>query len=861
MSWVTFIWAMLIGLCVAMAFPQFVIWIWRRRLVDLLFVILTASVIARLANELMLMRSSSAEQFARAVQWRQLPLFVLFVATIGFVRLYFGTGRWWLAIIACAVRLACFIINFALPPDLYFQKITSLRSAYLLGDTVSVPVGMVRPWSYLFELSSLLLLAFVVDASITLWQQGKSEGRRRALIIGGSITFYALLSAGLGMMVHLKSMPALAYLTTIPFVAVVFGMAFELSYELFSAGRISQKLQLSEASLRESEARFRIVADSAPVLVWMSGVDKLCTFFNKPWLEFTGRAMEQEMGNGWAEGVHPDDLQKCLKTYVEAFDAREPFVMQYRLRRHDGEYRWIKDDGVPRYDAKGNFTGYIGSCVDVTESINNEQALRESEERMSLAVDAANLGLWEWNVRKDELWGTKARRALLGLPTSGKIKLEEALSTVHADDRDRVRQTMTDAARTGKSYHFEYRTVLPDGSIRWTEHRGRCLRGADGKDTILRGISMDVTEQRRSEEKFRLAVEASPSGILLVNETGEIVLVNAHMEELFGYGREELIGQSVEILVPEGFARHHPQHRAKFFAAPTVRPMGEGRQLFARRKDGSEFPVEIGLSPIETSEGVLVLAGVADISARKESEAEALRHREELSHLSRVAAMGELTASIAHELNQPLSGITINASTGQRLIDRGDGDLGELRHVLSDIMADARRAGDVIRGIQNMVKKGSSARQRLNLNDLVTDVVRLIIPNAMLHSCELKVLLEPGLPNIEADLVQMQQVLLNLVINALDAIQEAPVGRRKVLIATERTLTGAIRTSVRDYGNGIPEEVRARVFDQFFTTKAKGLGMGLAIVHSIIKSHDGSIVAENADGGGARFYFTLPAIT
>jgi len=157
------------------------------------------------------------------------------------------------------------------------------------------------------------------------------------------------------------------------------------------------------------------------------------------------------------------------------------------------------------------------------------------------------------------------------------------------------------------------------------------------------------------------------------------------------------------------------------------------------------------------------------------------------------------------------------------------------------------------------VKKGSSARQRLNLNDLVTNSVRMVIPNAMLHSCELEILLEPNLPDVEADPVQIQQVLLNLVINALDAIQDAPVGRRKVLIATERSLTGAIRTSVRDYGNGIPEEVRARVFEQFFTTKAKGLGMGLAIVQTIIKSHGGSIVAENADDGGARFYFTLPA--
>src|SRR5207247_1611362 len=270
-----------------------------------------------------------------------------------------------------------------------------------------------------------------------------------------------------------------------------------LSVPLMFLAAVIEERAKGETELRESEERFRVVADSAPVLIWMSGLDKLCNFFNKPWLEFTGRTVEQEMGNGWTEGVHPDDLQRCLQTYTAAFDARAPFVMQYRLRRHDGEYRWLKDDGVPRYDTQKNFTGYIGSCVDITESISKEQALRESEERMSLAMAAAKLGLWEWNVSKDELWGTKARRVLLGLPASGKIKLEDGLSAVHADDRDRVRQTLKNAARTGEDYHLEYRVVLPDGSVQWTDHRGRCVRGADGNDLVLRGVSMDVTEQKR----------------------------------------------------------------------------------------------------------------------------------------------------------------------------------------------------------------------------------------------------------------------------------------------------------------------------------------------------------------------------
>jgi len=221
--------------------------------------------------------------------------------------------------------------------------------------------------------------------------------------------------------------------------------------------------------------------------------------------------------------------------------------------------------------------------------------------------------------------------------------------------------------------------------------------------------------------------------------------------------------------------------------------------------------------------------------------------------------MGELTASIAHELNQPLSGITSNASAGQRFIDRGDVDLRELRELLGDIIADGRRAGDVIRGIRSMVKKGVTNRQRVNLNDLIINVVRIVNPNAMLQSCKVETLLESNLPAIEADPIQLQQVLLNLVINAFDAMHDTPTLHRKVVIATERNGDGTIRTSVRDYGVGISEEARERLFEQFFTTKAKGLGVGLAIVRSIVESHGGTIVAENADGGGARFYFALPA--
>jgi two-component system sensor kinase FixL len=461
------------------------------------------------------------------------------------------------------------------------------------------------------------------------------------------------------------------------------------------------------------------------------------------------------------------------------------------------------------------------------------------------------------NTATNEIWMSDSARALFQFDSEAQVNHATLQDRVHPEDRAHRDSAVKAAIETQGEYEIEYRILLPDGALRWIGGRGRCAPKQDSGSRLI-GVSMDITPRKQTQDLFRLATEASPSGLILVDHAGRIVLVNSHAEELFGYQREELVGKLVDILVPERFAGQHPAHRAKFLTAPTARAMGAGRELFARRKDGSEFPVEIGLNPIQTVEGIVVLAAVVDISARKHAEAEAAQHREELGHLSRVAAMGELVASIAHELNQPLAGIVSNAAAGRRFIDHGNVDLQEMRELLADVSADGRRAGDVIRGIQRMVKKRGPTRQRVDLNDVVMNVVQMVTPNAILHSCELETMLEPNLPAIEGDPIQLQQVLLNLIINAFDAMHDTPVGHRKVSIATERNGDGTICTSVRDYGVGLPEKVRERVFEQFFTTKAKGLGMGLAIVRSIVESHGGTIAAENADGGGARFQFTLP---
>src|SRR5262245_13170243 len=445
MSCVTIIWWMSAGACLTLAFLQFIVW-WKDRAAraNLVFAFGAVAVAIFAALELALMRAGTTAQFDTITRWIHVPAWVLIVSIVAFVRLYLNAGRRWLAWTIVAARTLSLILNFVLSPNINYRKITTLRHVPFLGESVSVPVGVPNPWMLVAQFSLLLLVIFVVDATITVWRRGN---RRQALVIGGSIVLLVIL-AGAQAVAMTWGILATPLTVSLFYLILVAAMAYELSYDLIHAAQVNRQLQASQATLRESEQRFRIVADAAPVLIWMSGVDKLCTFFNKRWLEFTGRSLEQELGNGWAEGVHHDDLQKCLKTYTEAFDAHKPFVMQYRLRRNDGEYRWISDDGVPRYDADGAFAGYIGSCVDITDLLAQQRALHQFEERVGLAAEAAHLGVWELDISTDRIWISDKVRQLFQLPPDDEITYEEFQKRVHPEDRAARERVMRRAIRT-----------------------------------------------------------------------------------------------------------------------------------------------------------------------------------------------------------------------------------------------------------------------------------------------------------------------------------------------------------------------------------------------------------------------------
>jgi two-component system, LuxR family, sensor kinase FixL len=362
-----------------------------------------------------------------------------------------------------------------------------------------------------------------------------------------------------------------------------------------------------------------------------------------------------------------------------------------------------------------------------------------------------------------------------------------------------------------------------------------------------------------AEERFRLVVEAAPSGMVMTNGEGKIILVNAQVETFFGYTRDELIGQPIEMLVPERFQSQHAGFRHGYLGDARARPMGAGREPFARRKDGSEFPVEIGLNPIHTPEGLFVLASIVDISERKRAELEGARQRNELAHLSRVTMLGELSGSLAHELNQPLTAILSNAQAAQRFLASDDVDLAELREILHDIVAEDTRAGEMIQRLRVLFKKRETPKHTgdIDINEVVQDVLKLVGNDLMNQNVTMDTELAQNLPAVTGDWIQLEQVLLNLVFNGCEAMEDCEPSDRRLRVVTELD-NGAVRVSVTDRGGSIPEEKIESVFEPFFTTKVEGMGLGLSICRTIISAHRGKIWATNNLDCGATFHFELP---
>jgi PAS domain S-box-containing protein len=489
-----------------------------------------------------------------------------------------------------------------------------------------------------------------------------------------------------------------------------------------------------------------------------------------------------------------------------------------------------------------------------------EEKLQRSEAYLAEAQRLTHTGSWAWRVAgRDALHLSEECYRIYGFdPENGPPAFEQLLQRTHPEDRARWTGAIDRAIARKSDYEVEFRILLPDATTKYIHTVGHPVLNASGDLVQFVGSSTDITERKRAEQATRLLaaiVESSHDAIVSKSLDGVITSWNKGAERLFGYAAEEAVGQNITLIIP-------PERRDEERTIVEQLTRGERIDHFETvrmRKDGSLLDVSLTISPMKDASGRVVGASklARDITERKRAE-EALRQAQmDLAHASRLTTMGEFTASLAHEVKQPIAAAVIDANTCVRWITRDEPDLKEAREAAWRIVNDAKRATEIINRVRLLFKKGTPQRELVDVNEVAREMVVLLGDEALRHSISVRTELAEDLPQVIGDRVQLQQVLMNLIVNGVDAMHDVDEPR-ELIIKSQPAENNELLLSVSDTGVGLPRHQADQIFNAFFTTKTHGTGMGLRISRSIIESHGGRLWAANNSPRGASFCFTLP---
>jgi PAS domain S-box-containing protein len=613
------------------------------------------------------------------------------------------------------------------------------------------------------------------------------------------------------------------------------------------------------------------LVETIPALVVCALADGSAEFANRAWHEYTGCSSPELSGWGWHATIHPDDLPNFIQEWTVATATGKPFETEARVRRADGEYQWFairKALAVSRDQVGESSLRALIACEDIHERKQVQERLQQSEQRWQTAFENSAIGIMMRD-RADRFFAAnRAFRDMLGYTESELYQLCQ-LDVTYEEDRD-LNLDLIRELWEGKRQHFqiEKRYRRKDGTLVWVRNNVTLVPGTGGVAFFLFTIVEDITERKKEEserryieQRYRVMVETASDAVVCIDERGAILLANPATTKVFGYDPADLIGKPLTMLMPEYLRKLHEDGFRRYSATGQRHINWQGTELTGLRKNGQEFPVEISFGEL-TADGHRIFTGfVRDISERKQTEGlRASLHATqlELAQVSRLTTMGELAASIAHEVNQPLTAVTNNANACLRLLARRNLDPEVLRCALEEIVADGTRASAVIARIRAFIKKTPAEMRELDINDVIQEVLALARRELSENRVLLELQLTKTLPLVLVDRVQLQQVLLNLIMNGIEAMTAVTDRRRMLWVQSQVGEAGDVLVAVLDSGTGVGSE-SDRVFTPFFTTKANGMGMGLPISRSLIEGHGGRLWSSPNSPHGAIFSFTLPA--
>lgn len=619
----------------------------------------------------------------------------------------------------------------------------------------------------------------------------------------------------------------------------------------------------AEEALQASERSFASIINTIPTLAWSARPDGYCDFLSQGWLDFTGLSSEQAQGWGWSEAIHVEDRQSLVQNWKSSIAAGTPVDTEARLCRFDGVYRWTLIRANPWRDETGAVVKWYGTSTDIDDRKKAEEQLQRSEANLRRVIDTIPTLSWCNLADGPNEFLSQSWHQYTG------VSPEEAhgwgwSTAFHPDDLPHLMRRWQELLVSGKPGEIEARLRRYDGVYRW--FLIRVAPFCDESGSIIRwyGTSTDIEDRKRAES----AVLASERNLALIINTmpvlawsaradGSVDFFNHRWLDYTGFTQSEAHGWGwTHAFHPEDLQRVHDYWQSHILS-------GQPGEIEARlrRFDGTYRWFLFRGSPLRDESGAIVkwYGTNTDIDDRKQAEEALTKARAELAHVAKITSLGVLTASIAHEVNQPLSGIVTNAGTCLRMLDTDPPNVEGARETARRMIRDGNRASEVVTRLRALFKSKEVVAERVDLNEAAREVIALSSTELESERIILRHDFADNLPAVIGDRIQLQQVIQNLLRNALDSMSEIDDRPRQLFIKTESDDGGNVRLIVRDAGIGIAPEAAERLFDPLFTTKKEGMGIGLSVCRSIVEAHRGQLWAAANAGPGSSFVFSIPS--